>query len=154
MRTWKRAAAAMLLTTAAIVLGACSHTPIKPPVPPPVNKDWAITLNWNYDFTNFIKCSPTVTTGCITGFTVGYMQGTTQVALPNNTVPVTVCTGAVQPQPCQYSGNSQLPIGDITWFCVTNFVRNNGTTGTATATSAVPTKVDALSATNLNGNIS
>src|SRR5690348_9511785 len=72
--------------------------------PPQINKDWAITVSLNYDFTNFVPCSSTVTKGCISGFTWGYLQGSTQV--PVKTSPASICSGTVQPETCIDTGNS------------------------------------------------
>lgn len=130
----------------------CGTTLVKVPVPPPINKDFAITLTWNYDFTNFLVCSATVTKGCLTGFTVGYLSGGATVILPGGAnLPTSVCTGSTQPLTCKYSGNSQLPIGQITWVATTNGLDGTGAVVTATSNSAVPTPISLLSPTNVAG---
>src|SRR6202050_5876188 len=90
---------------------SCTKTvPVTPPAPPPVNKDWLITASCSYNFTNFMQCSTSVTSGCITGFTWGYLnaQG---VQVPLKTSPPAVCSGASQPQACTDTANRQLTIG-------------------------------------------
>lgn len=142
---------ATLVLGCALLTGCAGSKPVTPVTPPPINKDFSISLTWNYDFTNNFQCSATVTKGCVSGFTVGYMQGAAQVALPNNSVPLSACTGSTQPETCKYTGNSQLPIGQITWFATANGFDNNGTAVTATATSASPTTVSILSPTGVAG---
>lgn len=134
-----------------VVLAGCTKKPVTPPVPPPINPDFAITLTWNYDFTNNPVCSASVTKGCISGFTVGYLQGSAVVALPNNSVPVSACTGAAQPQTCKYNGNSQLPIGQITWIASATGFDTNGTAVSASTNSASATSITLPSPTNVVG---
>jgi hypothetical protein len=62
-----------------------------------------------------------VTSGCITGFTWGYLNA--QGALvPLKTSPASVCSGASQPQVCNDTANSQLPIGSNTFSIVVNYI--------------------------------
>src|ERR1700683_2746453 len=99
-------------------LASCTKTvSVTPPAPPPVNKDWLITASFSYNFTNYMECSASVTSGCITGFTWGYLnaQG---VQVPLKTSPPAVCSGASQPQACTDTANSQLPIGSDTFTIV------------------------------------
>lgn len=134
------------------LLSGCagSHIPIPPP--PPINKDFAITVTWNYDFTNFLLCGATVTKGCLTGFTVGYLSGGTLTILPGGaSLPTSVCTGATQPLSCKYQGQSQLPIGQLTWVATTNGLDGTGAVVTATSNSAVPTAITLLSPTGVTG---
>jgi hypothetical protein len=127
-------------------LGGCVHSaPVTPPAPPPT-KDWTITATWNYDFTNFKPCSATLTSGCISGFTWGYMLGTTQVAI--KTSAPSVCTGSTQPETCTDTGNSTLGIGTVTMYCVADYVDNSGNAG-ATASSTFSDQVQAALVTNL-----
>jgi hypothetical protein len=90
------------------------------------NKDWSITVTWNYDFTNYVLCSATVTKGCISGFTWGYIQG--GVSIPIKTSAPSVCTGTTQPEICGDSGNALLGIGPATPYVVANYIDNNGNT--------------------------
>src|ERR1022692_3583229 len=63
----------LLILTTLICLASCTKSaPVTPPAPPPVNKDWLITASFSYNFTNYMQCSASVTSGCITGFTWGY----------------------------------------------------------------------------------
>lgn len=112
---------AFLLAVSLLLVG-CPHNP-PAPVPPPL-RDWTITVTFNYNFTNYPVCSVTVTTGCVNGFTWGYLQGAKVV--PLKTSPTTICTGSTQPQTCTDSANAQLGIGPITPYCVANGVDNNG----------------------------
>jgi hypothetical protein len=118
------------------LLAGCSAQ--KPPVvtPPPVNKDFAITAKWNEDFTNYFACSATVTSGCIQSFTWGYLSGAANTPVPLKTSAVTVCTGTTQPEACTDTTNSQLPIGNVTFYIVVNYINN---AGVASATTAVNT---------------
>ena len=113
----KNTARILLLTilTASLWLVSCAKTvPATPPAPLPVNKDWLITASFSYNFTNYMQCSASVTSGCITGFTWGYLsaQG---AQVPLKTSAVTVCSGSSQPQACTDTANSQLPIGSNTF---------------------------------------
>lgn len=137
---------ALLLVCVLCGCSAGSH-PVKPPGPPP-NKDFTISVTFNYDFTNFAACSSTVTKGCISGFAWGYLQGAN--AVPLKTSATTVCTGATQPEACTDSTNSQLPMGSLTFFVVANIVDNVGTVGqTAQGLSGTPTVVTAGAPTNV-----
>lgn len=131
----------------------CGKKPVTATPPPPVNKDWAITLTWGYDFTNMIQCSSTVKSGCVSGFTVGYIDVTSgkAIALPNPVVPLTACAGATQPVKCQYTGNAQLPIGQITWTAAATGFDNTGGAITASTNSAVPASIQMASPTNVVG---
>jgi hypothetical protein len=111
---------------------SCTKTvPVTPPAPPPVNKDWLITASFSYNFTNYMQCGASaagnvgVTSGCITGFTWGYLnaQG---VQVPLKTSPVSVCSGSTQPQTCTDTANSQLPIGSATFTIVVNYIDSTG----------------------------
>lgn len=131
-------------------LASCTKTvPVTPPAPPPVNKDWLITASFGYNFTNYMQCSatpaggPSVTTGCITGFTWGYLnaQG---AQVPLKTSSVTVCSGASQPQACTDTANSQLPIGSNSFTIVVNYIDSAGKPQvTSPVTSATPTVITA-----------
>jgi hypothetical protein len=122
---------------------------VTPPAPPPVNKDWLITASFTYNFTNYMQCSASpasgtsVTSGCITGFTWGYLnaQG---AQVPLKTSPVAVCSGASQPQACTDTANSQLPIGSDTFTIVVNYIDSTGKPQvTSPVTSASPTVIAA-----------
>jgi len=114
----------ILLTILAtlICLASCTKSvPVTPPAPPPVNKDWLITASFSYNFTNYMQCSASVTSGCITGFTWGYTnaQG---AQVPLKTSAVSVCSGTAQPQACTDTSNSQLPIGSNIFTIVVNYI--------------------------------
>lgn len=109
------------------------------PVPPPIttpNPDFTITGSWQYDFTNFVPCSATVTTGCISGFTWGYINGTTLVPIATMAEPVPACSASVtancqsvsgtQPQTFKFQGNSQLAIGSVNFYVVVNSITTTG----------------------------
>jgi hypothetical protein len=90
-----------------------------------------------------MQCSASVTSGCITGFTWGFLnaQGA-QVSL--KTSPVAVCSGATQPQPCTDTANSQLPIGSNTFTIVVNYIDSAGKPQvTSPVTAASPTVIAA-----------
>lgn len=128
-----------------VLAGCATKTPV--PVPPPINKDWTITATFNFDFTNFNACSANVPTGCITGFTWGYLNGATQV--PLHTAPVTICAGTNQPQACNDVAQSKLPIGGVTFYASANFIDNKGVSGTSNAiTTASPTTISADGVSN------
>jgi hypothetical protein len=127
-----------------LISGCAKKAPA--PVPPPPNKDWLVTASWKYDFTNYRLCSPTVTAGCINGFTWGYMTGATKVPLKSS--PTTVCAGATQPQSCTDQTNSVLGIGATTFYCDVTGLDNNGAPVLADAVSP-PVTVTLVSATNL-----
>ena len=123
---------------------SCAKTvPVTPPAPPPVNKDWLITASFSYNFTNYMQCGASVTSGCITGFTWGYLnaQGT---QVPLKPSPVTVCSGASQPQACTDTANSQLPIGSDSFTIVVNYIDSTGKPQiTSPVTSSSPTVIAA-----------
>lgn len=111
--------------------------------------DFLSTVNFNYDFTNFAPCSTTVTTGCVSGFKWGYLNGS-GVQVPLKTSPTSICSGTTQPEKCTDSVNSQLPMGSLTFYAVATFVDNTGAAGTtAPATTATPTVITAASPTGL-----
>jgi len=123
----------------------CAKT-VPVPVPPPIQKDFTITGTWKYDFTNFAACSATVTKGCISGFSWGYLQGATEVPLKSSAT--SACTGATQPEPCTDVVNSQLPMGSLTFYLLANFIDNSGNAGTTAAVdTANPTVITAGAAT-------
>src|ERR1700689_4682827 len=136
----------ILLTILAtlICLSSCTKSvPVPPPAPPPVNKDWLITANFSYNFTNYMQCSASVTSGCISGFTWGYLnaQG---AQVPLKTSAVSVCSGASQPQACTDTANSQLPIGSDTFTIVVNYLDSTGKSqNTSPVTSSSPVVIAA-----------
>jgi len=136
----------ILLTILAtsICLASCTKSvPVTPPAPPPVNKDWLITASFSYNFTNYMQCSASVNSGCITGFTWGYTnaQG---AQVPLKTSAVSVCSGTAQPQACTDTANSQLPIGSNIFTIVVNYVDAAGKPQvTAPVTAASPTVIAA-----------
>lgn len=141
---------ALPLLTLFVVLAGCAKRPIPTPQPVlPPNKDFTITVTWNYDFTNFAACSASITSGCISNFTYGYLQGTNKIAL--GSVPTSACTGTAQPLLCTAITNSQLPMGQITWFAAVNAIDNASNPSTATTTSATPTTIATVGPTNVVG---
>jgi hypothetical protein len=140
----------LTILIALLWLASCTKSvPVTPPAPPPANKDWLITATFSYNFTNYMQCSASsasganVTSGCITGFTWGYLnaQGT---QVPLKTSPVTVCSGASQPQACTDTANSQLPIGSNTFTIVVNYIDSAGEPQTTSpVTAASPTLIAA-----------
>lgn len=113
----------LLLGLAILAAGCGASNPVTV-TPPPVNKDWTITLTFSYDFTNFAPCSSTVTKGCINGFTWGYLQGSNHI--PLQTAPVTACTGSTNPKPCSATVNALLGIGQVTPYATAVGIDNNG----------------------------
>jgi hypothetical protein len=84
-----------------------------------------------------------VTSGCITGFTWGYLnaQG---AQVPLKTSLVTVCSGTTQPESCTDTANSQLPIGSDTFTIVVNYIDSAGKPQvTSPVTSSSPTVIAA-----------
>lgn len=134
----------LLLALALALTGCAKHIPTNPPPPPPI--DFPVTLKWSYDFTNFFVCSATVTKGCVSGFSWGYMQGQTQV--PLDTVTTAACSGA-QPQTCSDLKNSQLPIGAVTFYVRANIIDNAGVIGQSAPGLTVPSAVPADAPTNV-----
>lgn len=137
-----------ILLAAIIALGGCAaqRTPVTPPVPPPA-KDWTITATWNEDFTNFKPCSTTVTVGCVTGFTWGYMQGSNEV--PLKTSPASVCTGTAQPEVCSDTANALLGIGSVTFYCIANYIDNSGAPGATGSDNSAAQDISLGTPTNL-----
>ena len=141
----------MALTFSLLLLTGCAGSviPIKNVVPQ--NKplvDHSITGTWNQSTVNNGFCSSTVTTSCISGFNEGYLQGTTQVQLHNDTT--AVCSGTTQPLNCASTFNGILPIGSITFYVVTTYVDQNGLAGVTAAALSAPVPVGADPATNVN----
>jgi hypothetical protein len=134
----------LTISSALLWLASCTKTvSVTPPAPTPVNKDWLITASFSYNFTNYMQCSASVTTGCITGFTWGYLnaQG---AQVPLKTSPVTVCSGESQPQACTDTANSQLPIGSDNFTIVVNYIDSAGKSQvTLPVASASPTVIAA-----------
>lgn len=120
----KNSARIFLLTilVASFCVASCTKSvPVTPPAAPPADKDWLITASFSYNFTNYMQCGASVTSGCITGFTWGYLnaQG---AQVPLKTSPVTACSGTTQPQACTDTANSQLPIGSNAFTIVVNYI--------------------------------
>jgi len=127
-----------ILFLLALALTGCAVRP-PTPVPTPI-KDWSITATWQYDFSNFPACSPTLTAGCVNSFTWGYLlKGTTQVPVKTTPLPFQVCVIPVPnplTAPCadttttpltfHDTGNGVLGIGAVTPYVVANGLDNNG----------------------------
>lgn len=104
-------------------------------------------MSFNFDWTNFNACTTAAPLGCINGFTWGYLNGTTQ--MPLHTTDTTICTGA-QPQVCADTTQSKLPIGQVSFYVVANYVDNTGASGVSNAlTTATPTTIAVNSLSNL-----
>jgi hypothetical protein len=113
-----------LIAVAILLLAGCSKPSLGP-------KDWTINVQWKTDFTNSLICSSTVTTGCVTGFVWGYINGGATV--PLKTSAPSVCTGTTQPETCVDTTNSQLPIGSIVFYLSVNYIDNTGVAHTGPA---------------------
>lgn len=138
----------LLLCTILFVCG-CGMQPVPAPVPSPA-KDWSISISFNYNFANYVPCSSTVTTGCITGFTWGYLNGSTPVTL--KTSPASICSGTTQPETCLDTTMSTLGIGAVTFYVQANGVNNTGATVASTpADAATPVNIAIGNATNVSG---
>jgi hypothetical protein len=127
-----------------LLAGCAAHNPPKPPI----NPDFLVTVNFNFDFTNFSPCSGTVTTGCINGFKWGYLSGSNQVVL--KTSAPSICTGSTQPEACTDSTNTKLPMGSLTFYALATFVDNTGAAGVSDpGVTAVPSVVTAPNPTGV-----
>lgn len=111
----------------------------------PHDKDHTISFTWNQSFANNGICSTTVTTSCISGFNEGYVSGTTDVQLHNDTS--AVCTGTTQPESCASTFNGVLPIGLVTFYVATTYVDQNGVAGVTAPALSSPVQVNADPAT-------
>ena len=132
----------LLVALLALLAGCGKNIAPTPPAPTPLaEKDFTITANFTYDFTNFAACSTTVTTGCISGFQWGYMKSSVQVQL--HSAATSVCTGATQPESCIDTTNSQLPMGSLIFYVDATIVDNNGLAGTTGAIFSSPVVVAA-----------
>lgn len=132
MKRFCGAAVAGLVLFIAVFLGGCpKQAAVNPPAPAPAKTDWTITAKWSEDFTDFAPCSATVTKGCVSGFTWGYLQGATQV--PLKTSAPSVCSGSTQPEACADTVNGTLGIGPVTFYIVANYVDNAGNAGSTAA---------------------
>ncbi|MGA9883575.1 MAG: hypothetical protein WBQ34_07645 [Candidatus Acidiferrales bacterium] len=129
--TISNAIAVLCLLATGLTGCAAKKTAINPPANPPSQQDWSVTATWQENFTNFVPCSSTVTKGCVSGFTWGYLQGTTQVAL--KTSAPTVCAGPTQPETCTDTVNATLGIGPVIFYIVANYVDNAGNAGSTMA---------------------
>ena len=138
----------LLIGLAVFCVGCAAQRPTPIPVPPTPLRDWTITANWNYDFTNTPQCSTTITVGCINGFTWGYLKGTTQVPLSTITPPLIACTGATQPMACTVTVNSTVGIGNIVFYIVANGLDNNGVASTSPVVNSAAVPVSTGAVTN------
>lgn len=130
----------LLIGLVVFSFGCAAHNPTPVPVPPSPLRDWTITVSFSYDFTNFPACSATLTAGCVTSFTWGYLvKGTTQVPVKTTAVPYPVCVIPVPnplTAPCADTtttpltfhdvGNGVMGIGAVTPYVVANGIDNNG----------------------------
>lgn len=139
MRTnWLRFISGWLtVALVAFAVGCAHNTPVS--VPPPPKTDWTVTVTFNYDFTNFAACSGTVTKGCVSGFTWGYLQGA--VLVPLKTSPASICTGATQPKSCTDTTNAIVGIGPVTVYVVANGLDNSGNAISSTQDNSTPVPI-------------
>lgn len=138
------------IALALLFLAGCSHsTAVNPPAPPPANADHSITLSWTQSEANNGACSSTVTTSCLSGYTEGYLSGTTKVSLHTDTM--AVCTGSNSAAlACTSTFNGTLPIGSVTFYVVLNYADSNGNAQSlAAVTTATATQVAADAPTGL-----
>ena len=142
----------LLLLCGLCLVAGCGPKTVasNPPAPPSPTKDWTITATWTYNSTDSPLCTSSVTTGCVTGFTWGYLSGSGAV-VSLKTSPASVCTGSTEPLPCTDNTTSVLPIGTSGFQIVTNYLTN---AGVASTTSPVPftlgTPVTAANATGFS----
>jgi hypothetical protein len=136
----------LFFLTCVLSAGCASRQPTPAPVPSPL--DWTVTATWNFDFTNFVVCSATVTKGCVSGFTWGYLQGATPV--PLKTSPPTVCTGTTQPRSCTDTANATVGIGAVMPYAIANGFDNNGAAVTSAVVNGTPVNVQIGLPTNVN----
>lgn len=143
--------------------GCAAHTASSPSVPPPPsttpNADWTIKGNFSFDFTNYVPCSATVTKGCISGWTWGYLNGANQLPIATLAEPVPLCSQTIlvncqvpasTPTLFNFQGNSQLAVGQINFYAVTNATALDGSTQTSVPdTTASPSTIPAGTAQNL-----
>lgn len=127
----------LALLSVLFLAGCPKNNPVPVPAPapspaPPDNKDFTINTTWKYDFTNFAACSGSVTTGCISGFSWGYINAA-NAQVPLKTSPASACSGTTQPETCADVTNSQLPMGSVNFYLVANFVNNSGAAASTAA---------------------
>ena len=122
------------LLTMILLAGCAGRVPAPSPVPPNQPKDWTVTVNFDFNFTNYVPCSTTVTKSCITGFTWGYSSVGVNTPLATLAEPVPVCTSSLT-ENCTTGGspahftvqtNSLLPIGSVGFFAKANYIDQNG----------------------------
>lgn len=140
----------ILLTS--LISGCAGHNLPKPnPIPTPVNADHTIQLTWSQSFANNGICSATTLTSCISGFTEGYVQGTSNVQLHTDTA--AVCTGTTQPEACTSTFNGTVSIGNVVFWVATNYVDQNGVAGSTPPAFSPAVPVAADSATTVKAAI-
>lgn len=137
--------ALLLFMLLCLSLVACVHN-VTPPPPP--NQDFTVTATWQYNFSNFPGCSSTVTTSCISGFTWGYLNGSTQV--PLKTSLPSACTGSTQPESCTDNTQSLLPMGSVTFYLVVNTMNSSGQAGSLPPVNSNPVTTAASNALNFS----
>ena len=128
------------LLLALTVLSGCHHGGTVPPPPP--NPDWTINVSWDYNFANYLPCAgtPPRTQSCIQSFTWGYLIGAART--PLKTLPVaTETSGQVH---FTDSTNSQLPIGNVTFYCVADALDQNGNQITSDPANSLPVNVQVV----------
>jgi hypothetical protein len=114
-------------------------------------EDHSISMTWQQSFVNNNACSSTVTTSCISGFSEGYMVGTSQTQLHTDTA--AVCSGTTQPENCASTFNGLIPIGNVVFYVATTFIDQNGAAGVTSAALSPPVPVSADKAVNVNATV-
>lgn len=82
------------------------------------------SATFNYTFSNPV-CAGSVTTGCVSGFAVGTVSGTTFTQMATCPLPSTT-TGTVSGISCTFTGTA--PLGNVTFAVVATY-NANGQTG-------------------------
>lgn len=157
----------LLLAILMCVSGCSAQKPITPVVPG--NPDWTIDVNFNYNFANISPCAAGVTTSCVSGFTWGYLNGSTQVPVKTTAVSSYAACPATLPLipdiTCKQApdssnntpffdvGNSLLPIGGtgVIFFVTVNYFDQTGAAlQTSPDLTTTPQIIGANGATGLN----
>jgi hypothetical protein len=149
MRQTGLVAVTCLWFVASFVAGCAARKSVgNSPVNSPAAKDWTITATWQENFTNYVPCSSRVTRGCISGFTWGYLQGTTQV--PLKTSAPSVCAGSTQPETCTDSTDATLGIGPVTFYVIASYMDNAANPGSTGAEESAPQNVSLVGPSDLS----
>lgn len=144
---------------AAISLAGCGMKPAAVVIPPaPVQKDWTITDTWQYNFTNYVTCSASVTKGCISGFTYGFVINGAAIPTATLAEPISACSvsvtvncqsGSTQPVTITAQAMQLLGIGPVTPYVVANYVDNAGNVLSSSQDAAAQQSIPAATPTGL-----